>query len=345
MFDKINIEKPQFYVDQSIKAMETFISKKKTEIDTKFKKVVSFQKRSKEFINLNKQKDLEIEKVKFINIRLNKYLTKIIKSFPKKFDEIYIDLINTQKISHSDIKNSLDGLWEIKNKLDKITKSFDEKIKKTKTNKTLDFVIKKFLGKVKKLFLDNSIHFSNLKESSFYLKSLPKFLDIPTISIGGFPNVGKSTLMKKLTNSNVEIKNYPFTTKNLMFSYIKNAGTKQIQFIDTPGLLNREVLNSIEKKAQIIITKYSSMIIYVLDVTTSCGFDLKKQLSLLEDFKKLEKQIIIYFSKKDIFNELDNKNFLEIKKKTLEFESFDDYEKVLEYVKEKFLKNVVEMIR
>ena len=345
MFENINIENPQFYVDNCIKSMENFISKKKLEINTKYSKVISFQKKSKEFINLNKQKDLEIEKIKFINIRLNKYLTKIIKSFPKKFDEIYIDLINTQKINHSDIVNSINKLYELKNKLDKITKSSDEKIKKAKTNLTLSFIVKKFFGKVKKLFLDNNIYFENLKESSYYLKSIPKFLDIPTISIGGFPNVGKSTLMKKLTGSKVEIKNYPFTTKNLMFSYLKSGREKRLQIIDTPGLLNREVLNNIEQKSQLIITKYSSMIVYIIDITQSCGYDISTQIKLLEDFKKIKKDIVIYFSKKDIFNETNNNDLKSIEKKIIGLRKFDDNVKLLEFIKSKFLKDVIEIIK
>ena len=48
--------------------------------------------------------------------------------------------------------------------------------------------------------------------------------------IVGLPNVGKSTLMKKMTGSDVEIQNYPFTTKGLMFSYLKYNDKKITEF-------------------------------------------------------------------------------------------------------------------
>ena len=122
---------------------------------------------------------------------------------------------------------------------------------------------------------------------------------IKTICITGFPNVGKSTLLKKITGSNVEIQPYAFTTKKLLLGYID----KKIQLIDTPGTLNRyNRMNSIEKQAYLAIKHLAHKVIYVFDLTETCGYEIEQQIKLYKRLKEEfeEKEIIIYLSKTDI---------------------------------------------
>ena len=206
----------------------------------------------------------------------------------------------------------------------KLSSTMTGKIKRTNNDNSITFIMKKFLGKANSYYSKNKKIFKDLEVIRIFLIKLPRFLDMKTISICGFPNVGKSTLMKKMSKSKVEIKNYPFTTKKLMFSYLKIEDKKVIQLIDTPGLLGREKTNLIEKRANIVINNYSSNLIFVIDLTQSCGYSIKNQLKLLDETKKnnSQKDIFIFLSKVDIFEDEDFEEEKSILKKIKKFEIF-----------------------
>lgn len=344
MFKIPKVEKGSFYIDNAMKAMQEYAQKERTNIDNRFDKNKvtsrSLQKPLEE-TKMNKRKDLELQKIRFLNERVNYSLKKIISQFPKlkKIDPIYIKLINTSDIKLADMEDSLKRMLWITNAIDELTQTTEVKIKKTKSQETTGFLMKKYLGKVNSYFRKNKDVFTNLDEARKFMNRLPVFEPIYTASIAGFPNVGKSTLMNKMTGSNVEIQNYPFTTKGLMFGYIKKNETKIIQLIDTPGLLGRLKQNDIEKRAQIIITEHCDLIIFVLDFTLNCGFEIEKQLKLLKETKQSGKEIILYLSKNDIFDkdakELKEENLNTIKK----YQIFDNAETLKKYLLQKQTEN------
>jgi len=57
-----------------------------------------------------------------------------------------------------------------------------------------------------------------------------------TIVLIGTPNSGKSTLLGKLTNKNVEVADYPFTTKKPEISTLDYQGVK-LQLIEIPAIV------------------------------------------------------------------------------------------------------------
>ncbi len=158
---------------------------------------------------------------------------------------------------------------------------------------------------------------------NYYNDSARKLRELPSIKtseaciiLAGLPNVGKSTLLSKLTDSKPEIANYPFTTKGLNVGLIKKQHIP-IQVIDTPGLLDRPLLerNKIELKAITALQHLRGIIAFVVDPTD----DLKKQKSLFIEIKKLftKQQFLIVSTKADISK---SDRIEEIKK---EFEGFE----------------------
>ena len=127
------------------------------------------------------------------------------------------------------------------------------------------------------------------------LKTYPDIKDIPTVILYGFPNVGKSTLLNKLTESKAKIASYPFTTKRINVGYFIHKDHK-IQVIDVPGTLNRTKHNKIELQAELVLIEVADVVVYVYDFTEFCGYTLEKQHQLAE---KLDNPII-YCSKTDI---------------------------------------------
>lgn len=147
------------------------------------------------------------------------------------------------------------------------------------------------------------------KEIEFYNNVVSKLREMPSIKtdeelylLAGLPNVGKSTLLKKLTPAKPEIAAYPFTTKGL------NVGKffrkhMPVQVIDTPGLLDRPLSerNQIELKAISAFQHLKGTIIFVVDPTQ----EIKDQKNLFIELKKLfsDKGFIVVINKTDIASE------------------------------------------
>ena len=72
-----------------------------------------------------------------------------------------------------------------------------------------------------------------------------------TILITGFPNVGKSSFINKITRADVEVQPYAFTTKSLFVGHTDHKYLRW-QVIDTPGILDHplEERNTIEMQGR-----------------------------------------------------------------------------------------------
>lgn len=338
MFKIPKIEPAKKYIDLAISNMQKFAETERDKIGNRWKNSASTQRKTKDEVNLNKRKDLELQKIRYLNDSIIKALKNIVKSFPnfEKTDKIYLDLINTNEVGVAELKKSLSTIIWITNKIDELSQNTEYKIKKAKSHDTIGFTMGKYLGKVNSYFRKEKQHFINLEEARKFMNKLPKFEDLFTVSIAGFPNVGKSTLMKKMTNSNVEIQNYPFTTKGLMFGYLEENSVKAIQLIDTPGLLNRGKNNLIEQRAEIVITTYCDKIVFVIDFTESCGYKIEEQIKLLKRTADLGKKVEIYLSKSDMFTRENKELVDEYKSKISKFKQFTDSDKLKNYLIETY---------
>jgi nucleolar GTP-binding protein len=339
MFKIPKIEKENFYIDRAMNSMQDFAAKEKLVIDNRFKRVASTQRKTGDENNLNKRKDLELQKVRHLNTKINNDIRKLIKTFPNflKVNKVYTDLVNTSETPVSMIKEALADLKWICDGSDEFTQKTEQKIKSVRSQETCGFLMKKYMGKVNSLFSKSKAAFRTLDDARQFMNKLPQFEDLYTVSIAGFPNVGKSTLMKKITGSDVEIQNYPFTTKGLMFSYLYYNETKAIQVIDTPGLLGRAKNNGIEERAEIVLRDYCQSMVFVIDFTESCGYKVDQQLALLKKVTSDETPITLYFSKEDIFNEEDVERKDEAMKTLKKYKFFTDSEEIKKYILDDYL--------
>jgi nucleolar GTP-binding protein len=343
MFKIPKIEKESFYIDQAMNSMQTYATKERQNIEDRFEKNKNPRQKDKSSseLNLNKRKDLELQKIRFLNDTLQRSLKKVISQFPKfkQIDPIYLKLIDTTPTRVEHITDALQRLLWIINTIDEFTLNNEVKIKRARTSETVGFIMKKYLGRVNSLFRKNKDFFRTLDDARKFMNKMPTFLNIYTVAIAGFPNVGKSTLMNKVTGSDVEIQNYPFTTKGLMFGYIKQSDSKIVQLIDTPGLLGRDKNNQIEERAQIIISQHSDFIIYVIDFTESCGYSIENQIKLLKKTKAYNNPTILYLSKTDMYDQEDIERKEEYKTTLKKYKVFEDSEELKAYIIENQTKN------
>ena len=261
----------------------------------------------------NKFKGLQLDRSKFAETKKIYMMCKIITSdlqhiesaFPTidNLPIFYQELIDTV-VGAVKLKKSLSSLSWLRNKVNELSRIHIKEIIRTEDITKINAIRKKFLGRVSSMFKKVSKDFIFLDQTRLKLKSFPNIkTNIKTICIAGYPNVGKSTLLSLITTARPEINFYPFTTKSIMLGYIGN----KLQLIDTPGTFRDDFnkMNYIERQAFLALKYLCEKIIYVFDLSETCGYTVEDQESLFETLNRKfsDKEIIIYLSKKDLLNE------------------------------------------
>jgi small GTP-binding protein domain len=148
--------------------------------------------------------------------------------------------------------------------------------------------------------IDDDLHFLNEVRNT--LRKLPHVEDAFTIVIAGYPNVGKSSFIRLVSTATPEIASYPFTTKGVIVG-LRQTGRERVQFVDTPGILERpsEERNAIEKQALSAMMNVASVILYILDPSEHCGYPMEMQLRLLDEVKGMVNvPVIVVANKSDL---------------------------------------------
>lgn len=256
---------------------------------------------------LEKSKALELKRICVVKDSLSSNFTNILKSFPSlnTLPRFYLELVKCT-IDYVGMKKSLGALNWAEKKIRYFYGFYAGKIGNCNDLARINSYRREFYGRVSSVVKQIKKELQFLEASRKIMKSYPALkTDIKTAVITGFPNVGKTTLLYKLTGSKPEISDYAFTTKSLNLSYLKHNNRK-IQIIDAPGTLNRfDKMNSIEKQAHLAIKYLADTLIYVFDLTEP--FPLDEQIKLYESLRKEDKEIIVYLSKTD-FLEKDKMN-------------------------------------
>lgn len=111
---------------------------------------------------------------------------------------------------------------------------------------------------------------------------------IADVGLVGYPNVGKSTLLSRVTNAKPKIANYHFTTLNPNLGVVDLDGSKGFVIADIPGLiegaaegvgLGHEFLRHIER---------TKVIIHMVDAASTEGRDP------IEDINKINAELAAY---------------------------------------------------
>lgn len=268
------------------------------------KRLASFKASLRRGDPLQKQATLERERLNQIAKSIDKKMKAISKAFPAidQLSEFYQQLIEAT-LDKEKLKKSLAATAWASSQITKLSFEYQKKLKNAQTKDEITKAKKQGLGRIASVLKQVQKNLIYLDDARKTLRTFPDIKEYYTVAIAGFPNVGKSTLLSKLTTARPEIKDYAFTTKTLntgTFTYRHN----QIQFIDTPGTLAREKQNLIEIQAEIAMRYAAHFIIYVYDVTEP--FPLADQKALEKIVRSYGKEVILYGSKIDI---VDKKEF------------------------------------
>jgi nucleolar GTP-binding protein len=148
--------------------------------------------------------------------------------------------------------------------------------------------------------VDRDLRFLN--EARNKLKDLPDVKDEPTIVVAGYPNVGKSSFVARVSSARPEIALYPFTTKGVLIGHFTSKKIRY-QVIDTPGLLDRPLdeRNDIELQAISALRYVGDVLLFILDPSEECGFTMAEQEKLLDEVRHTVKiPVLVVANKIDV---------------------------------------------
>jgi len=216
-------------------------------------------------------------------------LKRYVDSFPyiNKMHPFYRTLLDLL-VDKNEYKRSLASLVWAMEKINGFADKYARKIKGVgKVDEAIKFR-KEFYGRTSSILKQIAPKLEYLAHVRETMKKLPDVdPNIPTIVVAGYPNVGKSELVARLSTAKPEIASYPFTTKGIVVGHME-LRNKRIQIIDTPGLLDRpiEKRNKIERQAILALKHLANLIIFLLDPSETCGYSLEKQENLLEEIRR-----------------------------------------------------------
>ena len=215
------------------------------------------------------------------------------------FYQDYIDIT----VGVDSMKQALGALNWAYGILAQLEREYSNKIKRNPSERASS-IQREAYGRIASVVnkIEKDLDFLDFAKAS--LRNMPTIdFDATTIVIAGFPNVGKSTLLRQISGADPQVANYPFTTKGIQIGHTERHW-KSIQIIDTPGLLDRPVLemNDIEMNAIVALEHLADAILFIFDGSETCGFHLESQYNLLKQIEKIfgEIPIIYLFNKMDI---------------------------------------------
>ncbi|MFX1469526.1 MAG: NOG1 family protein [Promethearchaeota archaeon] len=231
----------------------------------------------------------------------------IIDELPDFYRELASVLVNIDKLKLS--LGKLNGILPL---LSQLQREYLRKLKRIEIPKEGDQLRRAAFGRLSSIINKQNNTLQYLNEIRGRLREIPSIdYIIPCVVVAGYPNVGKSSIVKNIsTNKKIEIKEYPFTTKKLNMGHLeieRRFDKIKIQILDTPGILDRPMVkrNQIELQAILALRLISDLIIFVFDPTLASGYNIDSQIELYNEIrqnfsKDREIDLIIVINKMDL---------------------------------------------
>ncbi|NJE84712.1 NOG1 family protein [Thermococcus sp. CX2] len=257
---------------------------------------------------VSKARQREELRVRTVSNVVRDNLRKILDRTPgvSTLPKFYQDLVDTL-VDRDQFHRSLAHVnWAIKT-IRNLEQRYVEKIRYSRDPDEIAKLRRQFYGRVADIIKEIGDDLEYLNQARNVLKDLPVVdLELPTVVIAGHPNVGKSTLLRALTNAKPEVASYPFTTKGINVGQFEEHYLKY-QVIDTPGLLDRPLSerNEIERQAILALKHLGRVIVYIFDPSEYCGFPIEEQMHLFDEIYEEFRDFpfIVVLNKVDIADE------------------------------------------
>jgi len=246
-----------------------------------------------------------MRKVKYCQTTYGEKFGKILEDFPK-IDDIhpfYADLCNVL-YDRDHFKLALGQVNASKKIIDNVAKDYVKMMKFADSLYKCKMLKRAALGRMCTVVKKLAGSLSYLEEVRQHLGRLPAINPATrTLILTGYPNVGKSSFMNIVTNANVDVQPYAFTTKSLFIGHLDHNYVRW-QVIDTPGILDHplEDRNTIEMTAITALAHLPAAVLFFVDISEMCGYPLPAQVALYHSIKPLfrNRPLLIILNKTDL---------------------------------------------
>lgn len=246
-----------------------------------------------------------MRKVKFTQQNFHEKLSLVIDQFPKieELHPFYADLINIL-YSKDHYKLALGQLNTARHLISNMANDYVHMLKYGDSLYRCKQLKRAALGRMCTLTKKLNASLGYLELVRQHLARLPSIDPTTrTLLVTGYPNVGKSSFINKVSRANVEVQPYAFTTKSVFVGHFDYKYLKW-QVIDTPGILDHplEDRNTIEMQAITALAHLHACVLFFIDISEQCGYSIKQQVSLFHSIKPLfaNKPLVAVATKSDL---------------------------------------------
>ncbi|KAL5987705.1 hypothetical protein ACLOJK_035456 [Asimina triloba] len=254
---------------------------------------------------ISRLRQFYMRKVKYTQQNFHEKLSAIIDEFPRLDDihPFYGDLLHVL-YNKDHYKLALGQINTARNLIGKIAKDYVRLLKYGDSLYRCKSLKVAALGRMCTVVKRIGPSLAYLEQVRQHMARLPSIdPNTRTILICGYPNVGKSSFINKITRADVDVQPYAFTTKSL---FVGHTDYKYLRYqvIDTPGILDRpfEDRNIIEMCSITALAHLRAAVLFFLDVSGSCGYSIAQQAALFHSIKSLfmNKPLIVVCNKIDL---------------------------------------------
>ncbi|MDP2436950.1 MAG: NOG1 family protein [archaeon] len=245
-----------------------------------------------------------MRKVKYTQTAFHEKLDQILADFPLLDDihPFHADLINVL-YDRDHYKVALGQLNTARRLVDNIAVDYVRLIKYGDSLFRCKELKRIAMGRMATVMKKQSASLDYLEQVRQHLSRLPSIdPNEMALILCGYPNVGKSSFINKITRADVEVQPFEFITKPLFVGHTDHKGLRW-QVIDTPGLLDHplEARNTIEMQVITALTHLRAVIIFIFDISGQCDYSIAQQINLFNSIRPLfaNKPIVFALNKID----------------------------------------------
>ncbi|KAI0266675.1 GTP binding protein 4 [Gloeopeniophorella convolvens] len=239
---------------------------------------------------ISRIRNFYMRKVKFTQDTFDEKLGAILSEFPM-LDDLHPFLSSLMNVLYdkNHYKLALGQLRTARHLIDQVAKDYVRLLKFGDSLYRCKQLKRAALGRMATIMRRQKDPLAYLEQVRQHISRLPAIdPNTRTLLICGYPNVGKSSFINKVTRADVDVQPYAFTTKSLFVGHLDYKYLRW-QVIDTPGILDHplEDMNTIEMQSITALAHLKSCVLYFMDLSEQCGYTVEAQCKLFHSIKPL----------------------------------------------------------